>query len=69
MKYICNICNKEFLQKGHYLSHINKKNKCNKDDIFLNGKKIYKCNICEKIFNMKCNYIKHINKINICSLA
>jgi hypothetical protein len=67
MKYSCNICNKEFTQKGHYLGHINKKNKCSIDDLYINGKKSYKCNFCEKIFDMKCNYILHNNKKNKCS--
>ena len=67
MKYICNICNKEYSQKSHYISHINKKNKCNIDDLYINGKKIYKCNICNKVFNMKSSYVYHINKKNKCS--
>jgi len=62
MKYICEICNKEFFQKSHYTNHINKKNKCSKDDLIIDGKKSYKCERCKKIFNLKPNYLYHINK-------
>jgi len=27
-KYICEKCGKEFKQKGHYTTHLNKKNPC-----------------------------------------
>jgi len=67
MKFICNICNRNFKQKSHLIDHENKKNKCSKDDIVINGKKKYKCNICKKLFDTKCNYIKHINRKIKCS--
>jgi len=67
MKYTCEVCNKEFSQKSNYLNHINKKNKCSKDDIKIDGKKAYKCSGCDKIFSQKCNYLVHINKINKCT--
>jgi len=67
MLYICDICDKEFSQKIHYTNHINKKNKCSKDDIRINGKKVYKCNNCDKIFDKKSNYENHINRKNKCT--
>ena len=64
--YECNICEKKFRQKSDLDRHNNKKNKCKKDDIKIDGKKIHKCIFCGKIFNQKCNYLVHINRKNKC---
>jgi hypothetical protein len=66
--YTCEICDKEFKQKIHYINHKNKKNKCSLDDILEYNKKIYKCLYCNKIFSQKCNYIVHINRKNKCNI-
>ena len=64
--YICITCNKSFKLKTDLKRHENKKNKCNINDLKLDGKKIYKCNDCDKIFTLKYNYLSHINKIKKC---
>ena len=66
IKYQCNICCKIFKQKIDFTRHNNKKNKCSKDEIRIEGKKVYKCNICDKMFDLKCNYMMHINRKNKC---
>ncbi len=65
-KYVCNTCDKIFKQKIDYTRHINKKNKCNKVENMIEGKKTYKCENCNKVFSQKCNYMYHINRKNKC---
>jgi uncharacterized C2H2 Zn-finger protein len=59
--YKCEKCNKEFIQKSNYITHINKKISCEIKNIIS-----YKCEKCNKEFNLKSNYITHINKKNSC---
>ena len=53
VKYSCEKCGKEFKQKGHYSSHINKKKPC-----------VIAKAISEKIHETKCNYIDDLDKID-----
>jgi len=64
--YECKICNKEFKLKTDLQRHENRKNKCSKEDIREEGKKVYKCKKCEKIFKLKNNYLVHINRKKSC---
>jgi uncharacterized C2H2 Zn-finger protein len=66
--YKCEKCNKEFLQKSNYTTHINRKKPCIIDENITNVNTIiYKCEKCNKEFNQKSNYTAHINKKNPCN--
>jgi uncharacterized C2H2 Zn-finger protein len=66
--YKCEKCNKEFLQKSNYTTHINRKKPCIIDENITNVNTIiYKCEKCNKEFNKKFNYISHINNKNPCN--
>ena len=71
VKYICEKCNKEFKQKGHYQDHLNKKFPCKpKPIIIINtqenltnlDKNNLCCNFCKSVFNRRDNYKRHMDK-------
>ena len=62
MKYICEKCNKQFLQKGHYIRHINRKNDCTdeiKQDKIDNN---LTCERCNKTFSSRTSKWRHQKK-------
>jgi DNA (cytosine-5)-methyltransferase 1 len=62
VKYSCDKCGKEFKQKGHYTTHINKKNPC----VFENKmKEMIEKVITEKLYEIKSN-AKEIKYIDLC---
>ena len=54
VKYSCEKCGKEFIQKGHFTKHINKKKPC---VIESKIKEIIKKVVADKINEIKCDYI------------
>jgi hypothetical protein len=71
VNYICEKCNKEFKQKGHYQDHLNKKFPCKpKPIIIINtqenltylDKSNLCCNFCKSVFNRRDNYKRHMDK-------
>ena len=59
MKYICELCKKDFTDKSNYNKHINRKNICIKDEI--------KCRQCNKIFDSLLALKRHLNKKVVCN--
>ena len=73
VSYKCNICDKEFKQKGHYTYHINRKNKCIEINTISPGLhkksavctknvqiKEFKCGYCNKDFCRKYTLNRHV---------
>lgn len=58
MLYTCKLCNKDFLLKSNYLTHLNRKNPCVKEQI--------KCKKCNRYFTLLSDLQKHQNKKNPC---
>ena len=57
VKYKCNRCLKIFTKKSNYISHNNRKFKCEYSD-----EKLYTCNGCKKVFYNKTQYTMHLQK-------
>ena len=47
--YKCEICNRSFKQKIHYINHKNKKNKCSPDDIIIQPPRLHSSSLENKI--------------------
>lgn len=60
MKYICNICNKEFYRKSHYDSHNNRKNKCFKNTTIIDVNN----NNLEDVDKVNQNVNQNVNQVN-----
>ena len=69
VNYTCEKCNKSFKQKGHYLTHINKKFSCETNNLLIQNnpdefKKIQNLEIFnenkENIKNFSCNFCNKI---------
>ncbi len=57
--YKCEKCNKEFTHKGNYMSHINRKSSCIKEN---NSENEFFCVNCNKNFIHKGSYYNHVKK-------
>ncbi len=60
MGFQCNICGYEFVKKGDYTRHMNRKTPC-KSQLT-----IYQCELCDRTFNHKGNYMRHIRRLTPC---
>jgi predicted RNase H-like nuclease (RuvC/YqgF family) len=54
--FVCEKCNKNFLQKSAYTSHIMRLNPCIKDNTIINS-----CEYCKKIYSTKYKLKNHLN--------
>lgn len=63
MKYKCEKCNKEFLQRGHYMRHINRKTDCSMIDVKLEKQEDnLTCERCNKTFSSRTSKWRHQKK-------
>lgn len=53
--FSCHKCNKKFKSQYHLDRHLNRKNSCDKNNIFI-------CDICKKEFTLKFNYERHMKR-------
>ncbi len=55
----CDKCGRNFLKKGDYTRHINRKKPCTQQTT-------YQCDLCGQMFNQRSNYTRHMNRITPC---
>lgn len=58
--FSCHKCNKKFKSQYHLDRHLNRKNSCDKNSIFI-------CDICKKEFTLKFNYERHLKRKMPCT--
>lgn len=54
--YTCDLCNKTFKQKSHFMNHLKRKTSC------ISVKNRYPCKYCDKVFTRKDSLKRHQNK-------